>query len=182
MIHIFYVFWAQSFNEKWHIVYIISYHIIYPSCTHLEQTTWPGYLVRQDIDWSFEAQSEDDSQLEWLAVKVQDVTIINQPVYTQRTLLHGIFYPLFSWCWWSGSPTNTMFILDVKEWVMVKKVGKESTLFCLGSFKSHSTFNISYTKQFNYWPSPGNQQPLEFVYIASITERHPVKTTSRDGC
>ena len=23
----------------------------------------------------------------------------NQPVYTQRTLSHGIFYPLFSGCW-----------------------------------------------------------------------------------
>ena len=29
-------------------------------------------FVRQDIEWSLEAQSEDDSQLEWLAVKVQD--------------------------------------------------------------------------------------------------------------
>ena len=37
-----------------------------------------------------------------------------QPVYTQRTLSHGSFYPLFSGCWWSGSPTNTMFMLDVR--------------------------------------------------------------------
>ena len=34
-------------------------------------------FARQDIEWSLEAQSKDDSQLEWLAVKVQDVTIIN---------------------------------------------------------------------------------------------------------
>ena len=37
-------------------------------------------FVRQDIEWSLETQSEDHSQLEWLAVKVQNVTIIN--VYT----------------------------------------------------------------------------------------------------
>ena len=49
-------------------------------------------------------------------------------------LSHGIFYPLYSGCWRSGSPTNTMFMLVVK-WVMVKKVGKESTLFSLDSFK-----------------------------------------------
>ena len=34
-------------------------------------------FVRQDIEWSLETQSEDYSQLEWLAVKVQNVTIIN---------------------------------------------------------------------------------------------------------
>ena len=34
-------------------------------------------FVRQDIECSFETQSEDNSQLEWLAVKVQNVTIIN---------------------------------------------------------------------------------------------------------
>ena len=32
--------------------------------------------------------------------------VVIQPVYTQHTLLHGIFYPLFSGCWWSGLPTN----------------------------------------------------------------------------
>ena len=40
-------------------------------------------FVRQDTEWSLEAQSENDSQLEWLAVKVQDVTIIN--VYKKPT-------------------------------------------------------------------------------------------------
>ena len=45
---------------------------------------------------------------------------------------------------------------------MVKKVGKESTLFCLDSFKSHSTLNISYAKQFNYWPLPGRVFSLNF--------------------
>ena len=60
---------------------------------------------------------------------------LKQPVYTQHTLSHSIFYLLFSGWWWSGSPTNTMFLLDVKKWVMVKKVGKESTLFCLHSLK-----------------------------------------------
>ena len=34
-------------------------------------------FVRQDIEWCLETQSEDDSQLEWLAVKFQDVTIIS---------------------------------------------------------------------------------------------------------
>ena len=34
-------------------------------------------FVRQDIEWSLEAHSEDDSQLDWLAMKVQNVTIIN---------------------------------------------------------------------------------------------------------
>ena len=28
------------------------------------------------LQWCLEVQSEDDSQLEWLAVKVQDLTII----------------------------------------------------------------------------------------------------------
>ena len=34
-------------------------------------------FVRQDTEWSLEAQSEDDSQQEWLAVKIRDVAIIN---------------------------------------------------------------------------------------------------------
>ena len=58
---------------------------------------------------------------------------------------------------------------------MVKKMGKESTLFCLYSFKSHSTLNISYAKQFNYWPSSGNQQPLVFILRAlpGVTRQKP---------
>ena len=108
-----------------------------------------------------------------------------QPVYTHRTLSHGIFYPLLSGCWWSGSPTNTMFILDVKLWVMVKKVGKESTLFCLDSFKSHSTLNISFAKQLNYWPSPGNQQPHDMFILRAllnVTWQKPLQEMVVSGC
>ena len=42
-------------------------------------------FVRQDTEWSLEIQSEDDSQLEWLAVKVQDVTIINVYIENKAT-------------------------------------------------------------------------------------------------
>lgn len=34
-------------------------------------------FVKQNTDWSLEAQSADDSELEWCAVKVHDVSIIN---------------------------------------------------------------------------------------------------------
>ena len=54
-------------------------------------------FVRQDIEWSLEAQSEDDSQLEWLAVKVQDVTIINKykppPTHLTRASLPVVNLP-----------------------------------------------------------------------------------------
>ena len=58
-------------------------------------------LVRQDTEWSLEVQSEDDSQLEWLAVKVQGVTIINvyKPPPTRLTraslpeVNHHCIYP-----------------------------------------------------------------------------------------
>ena len=34
-------------------------------------------FIKQDTQWSLEAQSPPDSKLEWLAVKVLDTTIIN---------------------------------------------------------------------------------------------------------
>ena len=132
------------------------------------------------------------ARVQWQTFQIQQLCIHTQciylrvfhPVYTQRTLSHGNFYPLFCWCWWSGSPTNTMFMLDVKWWVMVKKVGKESTLFCLDSFKSHSTLNISYAKQFNYWPLPGNQQPLLFILRAlpNVIRQKPPQEMVVSGC
>ena len=54
-------------------------------------------FVRQDIEWSLETQSEDYSQLEWLAVKVQNVTIINvykpPPTHLTRASLPLVNHP-----------------------------------------------------------------------------------------
>ena len=47
-------------------------------------------FVRQDIEWSLETQSEDYSPLEWLAVKVQNVTIINVYFFLCRTLIMAL--------------------------------------------------------------------------------------------
>lgn len=41
-------------------------------------------FIKQDTEWSLEAQSPPDSEIEWLAVKVQDTTIIN--VYRPPTV------------------------------------------------------------------------------------------------
>ena len=53
--------------------------------------------VRQNTEWSLEAQSEDDSQLEWLTVKFQDLTIINvykpPPTRMTRALLPVVNHP-----------------------------------------------------------------------------------------
>ena len=68
-------------------------------------------FVRQDIEWSLEAHSEDDSQLEWLAVKVQDVTIINvfkpPPTRLTRASLPVVNHP----CIYAGD-----FNCHLTEW------------------------------------------------------------------
>ena len=83
---------------------------------------------------------------------------INNFLYTTHAIAQ-YFLPTIFWVLVIRI-SNTMFMLVVKEGVMVKKVGKESTLFCLDSFKSHSTLNISYANQFNYWPSPTTKKRL----------------------
>ena len=80
----------------------------------------------------------------------------NQPVYTEHTLSHGIIYPLFSGCWWVVG-------------IMGRKVGKESTLFCLHTFKK--PFNLEYFICWTIQLLTTQQSTLTSASAASITER-----------
>ena len=64
------------------------------------------HFFRQDTEWSLETQSEGDSQLEWLEVKICDVTIIN--VYTNVSHLHHAW--LEHYYLWSTTPASMLAI------------------------------------------------------------------------
>ena len=57
------------------------------------------------VDHCFKINDFSTKYQRWYLVEKLICAHRVQPVYTQRTLSHSIFYPLFSGCWWSGSPT-----------------------------------------------------------------------------
>ena len=67
--------------------------------------------------------------------------------------------------------------------------GKESewriiSVFVCTALKVHSTLNISYATQFDYWLSPCNQQSLVFLLRAllSVTRQKPPQEMAVSGC
>ena len=119
----------------------------------------------------------------WLLKALSDGNISEHSYDTKLKIhLHGLSACLYT------THAIARYFLPIIFWVLAirisNKVGKESTLFCVDSFKSHSTLNISHAKQFNYWSSPGNQQPLLFILrvLPNVIRQKPPQEMVVSGC
>ena len=123
-------------------------------------------FVRQDIEWSLETQSEDYSQLEWLAVKVQNVTSIS--VYTPPpTHLTRASLPLSTTLhlrWrFQLPPLNEGYSKSNNDGTCLVEWALSNNLTLLYNPKEHDSFHS------NRWNS-GTNPDLAF---ASSTEDQP---------
>ena len=108
-----------------------------------------------------------------------------QPVSIQHPLTTGISYPLFSGCWWSGSPTIVMFPGHIST-----QHEKAIEVNNQPSPRVNRTYGIIFRSvsgqrmctQISRISGPiGNQQSLP-VSTADVTWSQPARTNSIGGC
>ena len=141
--------------------------------------SWSSYikgwhLQRRDSLGPYLCVQTTNTKMQKLVeLNIDTISLLIHNTCYRRYFLPAIFWMLVIWI------TNTH---HVSVGCKIVGNGEESGyrinyITCLHNFKSHWTLNISYTKQFNHWPSPGNQQSLVFLLRAllSVTGKNHFK-------